>query len=235
MANDLSIYRTYAHNWWDGSQRFLRLLHNIVPARMRHFSTVVDAWTGKTVLDLGCGGGFMSEALARKGALVVGVDPSGPAIEAAQDHARHEGLAIDYRVGSGERIPLESASTDCVVCVDVLEHVENVDTVLDEIRRVLKPGGLFLFDTINRTALATLVLVHFGEKILGLLPRGTHDPAKFIRPAELSAKLKTRGFDVGPFVGLGPCGIDRRLDFTFGRLPSVQIMYMGHARLRAGA
>jgi 2-polyprenyl-6-hydroxyphenyl methylase/3-demethylubiquinone-9 3-methyltransferase len=117
--------------------------------------------------------------------------------------------------------------------VDVLEHVENVGTVLDEIRRVLKPGGIFLFDTINRTPLAALVLVHCGETLLGLLPRGTHDPAKFIRPAELGAKLSARGLDVGPFVGLAPCGINRRLDFTFGRFPSVQLMYMGHARLRA--
>jgi 2-polyprenyl-6-hydroxyphenyl methylase / 3-demethylubiquinone-9 3-methyltransferase len=233
MANDLSIYRTYAANWWDGSQRFLRLLHNIVPARMRHFSTLVTDWRDKTVLDLGCGGGFMAEALARAGARVVGVDPSAPAVEAAQEHARAEGLSIDYRVGSGERIPVEDASADCVVCVDVLEHVDSVDRVLDEIRRVLKPNGIFLFDTINRTPLATLVIVHFGETILGLLPRGTHDPAKFIRPAELQEKLTARGFDVGPLIGLAPVGINRRLDFTFGRFPSVQIMYMGHARLGA--
>ena len=110
MANDLSIYRTYAPNWWDGSQRFLRLLHNIVPARMAHFTTLVGDWTGKTVLDLGCGGGFMSEALAQEGAHVVGVDPSAPAIEAAQDHAQKDGLKIDYRVGTGERIPLEDGS-----------------------------------------------------------------------------------------------------------------------------
>jgi 2-polyprenyl-6-hydroxyphenyl methylase/3-demethylubiquinone-9 3-methyltransferase len=101
--------------------------------------------------------------------------------------------------------------------------------VLDEIARVLKPRGVFLFDTINRTRLASLVVVHLGESVLGLLPRGTHDPAKFIKPAELGSKLAQRGFDVGPMVGLGPRGLDRRLDFTFGRLPSVQIMYMGHA------
>jgi 2-polyprenyl-6-hydroxyphenyl methylase / 3-demethylubiquinone-9 3-methyltransferase len=233
MANDLTIYRTYAPNWWDGSQRFLRLLHNIVPARMRHFSTLVADWRGKSVLDLGCGGGFMAEALARQGADVVGVDPSAPAVGAAQEHARAQGLRIDYRVGSGEQIPIETAGVDCVVCVDVLEHVDSVDRVLDEICRVLKPGGIFLFDTINRTPLAALVLVHFGEAILGLLPRGTHDPEKFIRPAELTDKLTKRGFHVGRFVGLAPVGLNRRLDFTFGRFPSLQIMYMGHAHLRA--
>lgn len=233
MANDLTIYRTYAPNWWDGSQRFLRVLHNIVPARMRYFSTLVD-WRGKAVLDLGCGGGFMAEALAREGAHVAGIDPSAPAIAAAQEHARQEDLKITYQVGTGEQIPLQSAAVDYVVCVDVLEHVESLDAVLDEVRRVLKPGGVFLFDTINRTPLATLVLIHFGETILGLLPRGTHDPKRFIKPSELSAKLIERGFDVGPIVGLAPNGLNRRLDFTFGRFPSTQIMYMGHATLTDG-
>ena len=230
MRNDLSIYRTYAPNWWDGSQRFLRLLHNLVPARLKHFDTIVGSWRDKIVLDLGCGGGFMSEALARKGAKVIGVDPSEAAIGAAQDHARQQGLAIDYKVGSGENIPLPDHSVDCVVCVDVLEHVAQLDRVLDEVRRVLKPGGTFLFDTINRTHLAALVIVHLGETVFRLLPRGTHDPAKFIRPAELKEELSKRGFALGQLVGLGPRGINRRLDFTFGRLPSVQIMYMGHAR-----
>jgi 2-polyprenyl-6-hydroxyphenyl methylase / 3-demethylubiquinone-9 3-methyltransferase len=233
MKNDLSIYRTHASNWWDGSQRFLRLLHNLVPARLSIFDKVIGAWDGKTVLDLGCGGGFMSEAMAKRGATVIGVDPTEAAVVAARAHASEEGLAIEYRVGSGEAIPLADRSVDCVVCVDVLEHVADVDSVLDEIARVLKPDGLFLFDTINRTMLATFVLVHIGERILGLLPCGTHDPAKFITPSELGVKLVARGLSVGPIVGLGPCGLDRRLDFTFGRLPTVQIMYLGHARLRS--
>ena len=230
MRNDLSIYRTYAANWWDGSQRFLRLLQNLVPARLSLFDEVVDTWHGETVLDLGCGGGFMAEALAERGANVIGVDPVEAAVVAARAHAGEAGLAIDYRVGSGEAIPLADGSIDCVVCVDVLEHVADIDRVLDEIVRVLKPDGLFLFDTINRTMLAAFVIVQLGESVLRLLPRGTHDPAKFITPAELNGKLVARGLSVGPFVGLGPCGLNRRLDITFGRFPSVQIMYAGHAR-----
>jgi 2-polyprenyl-6-hydroxyphenyl methylase/3-demethylubiquinone-9 3-methyltransferase len=106
MRNDQTIYRTYASNWWDDSQRFLRVLHNLVPARLRHFDPIIGSWDGKAVLDLGCGGGFMSEALATKGARVTGVDPSQAAIEAAQDHAQAEGLKIDYKVGTGESVPL---------------------------------------------------------------------------------------------------------------------------------
>ena len=233
MRNDLSIYYTHAPNWWDGSQRFLRLLHNLVPARLSVFDQVIGVWHGKTILDLGCGGGFMSEAMVKRGATVIGVDPTEAAVVAARAHASEEGLAIEYRVGSGEAIPLADRSVDCVVCVDVLEHVADLDSVLDEIARVLKPDGLFLFDTINRTMLATFVIVHIGERILGLLPWGTHDPAKFITPSELAAKLGARGLSVGPIVGFGPCGLDRRLDFIFGRLPTVQIMYLGHARLRS--
>lgn len=235
MRNDLTIYRDHAATWWDGSQRFLRLLHNLVPARLSVFDEVVGSWHGKTVLDLGCGGGFMSEPLARRGATVIGVDPTEAAIDAARAHAGEEGLAIDYRVGSGEAIPLADHSVDCVVCVDVLEHVADIDLVLDEIARVLRPGGLFLFDTINRTMLATFLIVHLGECVLRLLPRGTHDPAKFITPSELREKLSARGFRVGTPVGLGPCGLNRRLDFTFGRLPSLQVMYLGHARAAGGA
>jgi 2-polyprenyl-6-hydroxyphenyl methylase / 3-demethylubiquinone-9 3-methyltransferase len=229
MRNDLSIYRTYAANWWDGSQRFLRLLHNLVPPRLAYFDTIVGSWRGKTVLDLGCGGGFMSEALARRGATVIGVDPSKEAIRVAQAHAEIERFKIEYEVGYGESIPAADHSVDCIVCVDVLEHVADLDRVLDEVQRVLKPDGVFLFDTINRTPLAALVIVHLGETIFRLLPRGTHDPAKFIRPSELRVKLRERGLAVGPFVGLGPRGFNRNFDFTFGRLPSVQIMYMGHA------
>ena len=231
MRNDLTIYRTYAPNWWDGSQRFLRVLHNLVPARLKHFDPIIGSWDGKAVVDLGCGGGFMSEALARKGAQVTGVDPSQAAIEAAQDHAQMEGIKINYLVGAGENIPVGDCSVDSVVCVDVLEHVEDLDRVLDEIRRILKPGGLFFFDTINRNPLAALVIVHFGETVLRLLPRGTHDPAKFVRPSELRSKLDARGFHVGPLVGLGPRGINGKLDFTFGKLPSLSIMYAGHASL----
>ena len=229
MRNDLSIYRIYAANWWDGSQRFLRLLHNLVPPRLAYFDTIVGSWRGKTVLDLGCGGGFMSEALARRGATVIGVDPSEEAIRVAQAHAESERFKIEYEVGYGESIPVADHSVDCIVCVDVLEHVADLDRVLDEVQRVLKPDGVFLFDTINRTPLAALVIVHLGETIFRLLPRGTHDPAKFIRPSELRVKLRERGLAVGPFVGLGPRGLKRNFDFTFGRLPSVQIMYMGHA------
>ncbi len=228
--NDLTIYDSHAERWWNGSQRWLRTLQNLVPARFAQFDKVVQ-WQGKSVLDLGCGGGFMSEALAQRGAVVTGIDPAGAAIAVAMRHAAEQSLHIQYLVASGEALPLTDHSMDCVVCVDVLEHVQSLGTVLDEIRRVLRPGGIFLFDTINRTALAEFVVVFVGEKVIRLLPVGTHDPAKFISPAELRRELVARGFDKIQFVGLGPRGINRKLDFVFGRMPTLAIMYTGHATL----
>jgi len=117
-----------------------------------------------------------------------------------------------------------------VVCVDVLEHVTDLGAVLREIARVLKPGGLFLFDTINRTYLAWFVVVFLGETVLRLLMPGTHDYALFIRPGELRDKLREAGLQPGPLQGLGPRGLDRRLDLTFGWFPTTHVMYIGHAR-----
>jgi 2-polyprenyl-6-hydroxyphenyl methylase/3-demethylubiquinone-9 3-methyltransferase len=228
--NDLAIYDTYAEHWWDGSQRWLRTLQNLVPARLKHFDRVAS-WKGKNVLDLGCGGGFMSEALALRGATVIGIDPAEKAIAIAQRHATHQNLSIRYLVGTGERLPVAGGSIDYVVCVDVLEHVVDLEQVIGEVRRVLRPGGMFLFDTINRTWLAAFAVVFFGEHIFRILPVGTHDPAKFIKPAELATMLAARGFTVSDFAGLGPRGLNSGLDFVFGVLPSTSIMYMGHAKL----
>ena len=229
MRNDQTMYRSYAEEWWTGRHRWLRTMHNLVPPRIQYFDGIVSDWRGMSVLDLGCGGGFMAEALARRGATVIGIDPSAPAIEAAREHARTEGLDIDYRIGTGEAIPAPDASLDCVVVVDVFEHVADVSLVLDEIRRVLKPGGLLLFDTLNRTKVSAFVFVTLGEDILRIGPRGTHDPAKFIKPAELQAMLAKAGFEAAPVKGLGPNGLNRRFDVTFGPLPTVALMYLGHA------
>ncbi len=226
--NDLTIYDRYAEQWWDGSQRWLRTLQNIVPARFKYFDWEMK-WQDKTALDLGCGGGFMSEALARRGAIVTAIDPAEGAIAIAKRHAAAEDLGIKYLVASGESLPLADHSMDCVVCVDVLEHVADLNIVLDEVNRVLKPGGMFLFDTINRTMLATLFVVHFGETILRLLPKGTHDPALFIPPRHLHELLAARGFSHIRMSGFGPRGIKKNLDVTFGRLPFQTVMYIGHA------
>ena len=237
VRNDLSIYDAAADVWWAGERRWVRTLANMVPGRMRHFDRVMAArggWAETAVLDLGCAGGFMAEALDDRGARVTGLDPAERAVAAARAHAAATGRDIRYDTGMGEALPYGDGAFDAVVSVDVLEHVADLGQVIAEVARVLRPGGVFLFDTINRNPLATLAVVTVAERVIGLLPRGTHDPAMFIRPSELRAALRGAGLAAGPFTGLGPRGIDRCGDLTFGRLPGTLILYMGHAVKEAG-
>ena len=227
--NDLTIYDTVAADWWSDDIRWVRTLRNLVPGRLRWMDRQID-WQGRDVLDLGCAGGFMAEALDARGARVTGIDPAEKAIAAARAHAAQERRGIAYDVGVGEALPYAAASFDAVVCVDVLEHVQDLDRVLAEVARVLRPGGLFLFDTINRNPVARLATITLAEDLLQLLPKGTHDPEMFIKPKELSAALETAGLKPGPFTGLGPRGVNRRFDLVFGPLPLTAVLYMGSAR-----
>ncbi|PWK58171.1 bifunctional 2-polyprenyl-6-hydroxyphenol methylase/3-demethylubiquinol 3-O-methyltransferase UbiG [Roseicyclus mahoneyensis] len=229
MRNDLTIYDKVADDWWSDEVRWVRTLKNLVPGRLAWFDRHID-WQGRDVLDLGCAGGFMAEALAARGAQVTGIDPAEGAIAAARAHAHAAGLRIGYDVGVGEALPYGDAGFDAVVCVDVLEHVADLQQVLAEVARVLRPGGLFLFDTINRNPLARLATITIAEDLLRLLPRGTHDPALFIRPGELRHAMQGAGLVPGPITGLGPRGINRRFDLTFGPLPLTAILFMGVAR-----
>jgi len=232
--NNLALYNDVARQWWSDEVRWLRTLKNMVPGRLRYFDGLVT-WSGKAVLDLGCAGGFMAEALDDRGARVTGIDPAGDAIKAARAHAHAADRQIRYEVGVGEALPYADHSFDAVVCVDVLEHVQDLQQVLAEIARVLKPGGILCFDTINRGALARFSVVTLAEDVLRLLPRGTHDPALFIKPGELTAGLERAGLVPGPITGFGPRGINGRGDPTFGRLPFTGIIYMGTATRPAAA
>lgn len=227
--NNLQIYDDVAAQWWSDDIRWVRTLKNMVPGRLSWFDRQTS-WQDKRVLDLGCAGGFMAEAIAARGAEVTGIDPAADAIEAARAHAESSGHDIRYDVGVGEELPYEDAGFDIVVCVDVLEHVQDLGKVLAEVARVLKPGGLFLYDTINRNSLARLATITIAEDLIGLLPKGTHDPEMFIKPSELTAGLEAAGLVPGPQTGLGPRGINKRFDFTFGPLPLRAIIYMGLAR-----
>ncbi len=229
VRNNLAIYDEVAASWWSDDIRWVRTLKNLVPGRLAWFDHHAN-WADKAVLDLGCAGGFMAEALAEKGAHVTGIDPAAEAIEAARAHAALSGHQIEYDVGVGERLPYADGAFDYVVCVDVLEHVQDLDQVLREVERVLRPGGLFLFDTINRNPIARLATVTVAEVILGLLPKGTHDPDMFIKPSELRTALEKAALVPGPFTGLGPRGINRRADFVFGPLPLKTVLYMGLAQ-----
>jgi 2-polyprenyl-6-hydroxyphenyl methylase/3-demethylubiquinone-9 3-methyltransferase len=234
MRNDLTIYDTVARQWWSDELRWVRTLKNLVPGRLKWMDRQID-WAGKQVLDLGCAGGFMAEALDERGAQVTGIDPAKEAIAAARAHAAQNDRDIRYDIGIGEALPYDDESYDAVVCVDVLEHVADLKQVIREVARVLRPNGLFLFDTINRNPIARLATITLAEDILRLLPRGTHDPALYIKPAELRTLMTEAGLVPGRFTGLGPRGVNRKFDLTFGPLPMTAILYMGTARKGAAA
>ncbi len=231
--NNLQQYDRLASQWWSESSPFRDLMLLNTP-RFHYFDEYIKDWRGKKVLDLGCGGGFASEEMTRRGASVVGVDPAGELLGVAKLHAEKQGMSIDYRQGSGEKIPAPDASFDVVVCVDVLEHVADLNKVLFEVNRVLKPGGLFLYDTINRTVFSFLWMILALEWIAGRIPRGTHDWRMFIKPEEIREHLLKRGFE---HLGHGGISIQSIRLSGLNLIPSFRIsnsnfsgVYVGAAR-----
>ena len=196
----------------------------------------------------------MAEEIARLGAAVIGIDPSAASIATARAHAAGSGLEIDYRVGSGERLPADDGCADVVYCVDVLEHVADLDAVIGETARVLKPGGLYLFDTINRTRLSKLVVIKLSQQwaATAWMPPGLHDWDQFITPAELGDSLARHGLGqhdlTGMSPGISPPALIRLLrqvkkgklsyaDFgrqaAFTLTSNLRVSYLGHATKNA--
>lgn len=194
-----TVYDADRDIWWNPDELFFLLKTSVNPTRMGYFERVLREQNvdlpNTTLLDVGCGGGILAEAFAELGMRVTGIDPSVSAVETARRHAHQQMLTIAYQVGSGERLPFADASFDCVSCCDVLEHVRDVDAVLAEISRVLKPGGLFLYDTINRTWLSWLFLIKIAQdwKRWAFMEPNQHVYGRFIKPAELRAKLARYG------------------------------------------
>ena len=228
-ANDLGIYDREAARWWEPVGPFALLRHLNAP-RFRFFDRVIPAWAGLRVLDLGCGGGLTAEALAGRGARVIGIDRSLPSLQVARVHAADGGAVVRYCAGDATRLALADHSLDVVVCVDVLEHVPAVPAVLGECARVLRPGGWLLFDTINRTWLARMVVVWLLEKVLRIIPAGTHDWRLFITPAELSAGLAAAGFCAPLLRGFDVVGRRRDGGLLVHFNDNMALTYIGAAR-----
>ena len=204
---------------------------------------------GMRVRDIGCGGGYIAEELARAGADVVGVDPSRASLAAARAHAREAGLQIDYREGAGERLPAGDGEFELACCCDVLEHVDDLDAVMAEAARVLARGGVYFFDTINRTAVSRLVAIKLVQewRATRIVDFPLHEFARFVTPDELAGALRRHGLAPGEMVGLVPRSVfaavrvlmarrlarisygevARRLELVPGR--SLALAYMGHA------
>jgi len=195
---EIEKFEQHADGWWD-LEGPLKTLHDINPTRLDFISNQV-AMAGKTVLDVGCGGGVLSEGLARLGAEVVGLDVAKEAISVAKKHARISNLKIKYHCEPLETY--EGGPFDVVTCLEMLEHVTDPKEVILHCKRLSKPGGLVFLSTINRTAKAYLTAIIGAEYVLGLLPRQTHDYNKFIKPSELANMLRSEGLEPFSMVGM---------------------------------
>jgi 2-polyprenyl-6-hydroxyphenyl methylase/3-demethylubiquinone-9 3-methyltransferase len=255
------VYDRLGGSWWDDTSP-LNLLHgSVTPGRFAYFGDVLARQfgagaSGLRVLDIGCGGGFLAEEFAALGYRVTGVDPSPASVGAARAHAAGRGLRIDYRVGAGEELPVPDAAFSVACCCDVLEHVSDVDRVISETARALEPGGLYLFDTVNRTRTSKLLAIKAVQQwpLTRITDIAFHDWDMFITPAELADVLERHGLVPGETAGLGtragPLTVLRSLAsarlgritygelsrrLQVGRVSSTAVSYMGFATKREGS
>jgi 2-polyprenyl-6-hydroxyphenyl methylase/3-demethylubiquinone-9 3-methyltransferase len=211
-ADEVARFEAMAESWWDPAGPF-KPLHRFNPSRLRFIrDRAVGHWgrdpsllrplDGLSVIDIGCGGGLISEPLARMGAAVTGIDPSAKNIGTASVHAGQSGLEIDYRATTAEEVAASGARFDMVMNLEVVEHVSDVDGFLAASGTLLKPGGLMICATLNRT-LKSLAMAKIGaEYVLRWLPRGTHDWRKFLTPAELTRSIRRAGLTVTALQGV---------------------------------
>ena len=205
-AAEIAKFAAMAEEWWDPAGKF-KPLHKFNPVRLGYIRDKLIARFGKdggamrplegiSVLDIGCGGGLLSEPLARLGATVVGIDAGEKNIRIAQHHAEQSGLEIDYRAVTAEALDASGERFDVVLNMEVVEHVDNVPLYMKSCASLVEPGGLMFTATINRTPRAYALAIVGAEYVLGWLPKGTHDFAKFLTPDEISALLRRNGLKV---------------------------------------
>jgi 2-polyprenyl-6-hydroxyphenyl methylase/3-demethylubiquinone-9 3-methyltransferase len=193
---ELAKFSDLAHRWWDTESEF-RPLHQINPLRLGWIESIAPL-KAKRVLDIGCGGGILADAMARQGAQVLGIDLAGKALKVAQLHALEAGTqGVEYREISAEALAAEQpGSFDVVTCMEMLEHVPDPSSVVRACASLVKPGGHVFFSTINRNAKAFVFAIVGAEYVLSLLPRGTHEYAKFIKPSELASYCREAGLSL---------------------------------------
>jgi len=199
---ELAKFGALAHRWWDPTSEF-RPLHEINPLRLAHIEGLVGGLKDKAILDVGCGGGILAEAMAAKGARVTGIDLSEKPLKVAMLHRLESGAAVDYRLVAAEALAEETpAAFDVVTCMEMLEHVPDPGSTVAACAKLAKPGGWVVFSTINRNPKSFLFAIVGAEYILQLLPKGTHEYAKFIRPSELANHCRAAGLEAQDLTGM---------------------------------
>jgi len=199
---EVAKFDEIAFRWWDANSEF-KPLHDINPVRLRYIQKYASL-QGKIALDVGCGGGILSEGLAKAGAQVTGIDMAASAIEVAKLHRLESGVDVDYLLITAEELAAQRAgSYDIVTCMEMLEHVPDPGSVVQACAALVKPGGLVFFSSINRNPKSYLHAIIGAEYLLGMLPKGTHDYRKFIRPSELGDWTRSAGLDLLDVSGMG--------------------------------
>jgi 2-polyprenyl-6-hydroxyphenyl methylase/3-demethylubiquinone-9 3-methyltransferase len=199
--NEIAKFGALASRWWDpqGPQRPLHTLNPVRLAYVQQFATLKAA----TVLDVGCGGGLLTEAMAGQGARACGIDLSPDLIDIAQLHGLESGIRADYRLISAEAMAAEAPNSfDVITCMEMLEHVPDPQAIVQACFDMLKPGGRFFLSTLNRTPAAFALAIVGAEYVAGLLPKGTHDYRQFIKPSEMATALRAAGFVLHDISGL---------------------------------
>ncbi len=223
---EIAKFEELAHRWWDRDSEF-KPLHDINPLRANWIDQRSPV-AGLKLVDVGCGGGILAEAMAQRGAIVTGIDMGEAPLAVARLHQLESGVAVDYRHTTAEALAVEQAGQfDVVTCLEMLEHVPDPASVICACATLCKPGGHLYFSTINRNPKAWLFAVIGAEYLLRLLPRGTHDYAKFIRPSELASWLRSADLQLSEMTGMtyNPLTKRYRLDPR-----DVDVNYLVHAR-----
>ncbi|MES2127110.1 MAG: bifunctional 2-polyprenyl-6-hydroxyphenol methylase/3-demethylubiquinol 3-O-methyltransferase UbiG [Pseudomonadota bacterium] len=199
--HEIQKFSELAHRWWDPSSEF-RPLHEINPLRLEWINARAPL-AGKEVIDIGCGGGILSESMARKGARVTGIDLSEKALKVADLHSLESGVQVRYQcIAAEDMAAAEAGKYDVVTCMEMLEHVPDPAAIVQAAATLVKPGGKIFFSTLNRNPKAYLFAIVGAEYVLRMLPKGTHDYAKFITPSELSSFARAAGLQVDGLKGL---------------------------------
>jgi len=225
-ADDLELQKfgDLAHKWWDKTSEF-KPLHEINPLRLNWIDDLVQV-KGKRVLDVGCGGGILSESMYFKGAEVTGIDLGEKALKVAKLHQLESGAKVDYQLIAAEALALlQPASFEVVTCMEMLEHVPDPASIVAACAALVKPGGSVFFSTINRNPKSYLYAVIGAEYVLNMLPKGTHDYAKFIKPSELARMIRASGLDVLSTAGMSYNPITQ----VYALSDDVSVNYMVHA------